>query len=72
MSVTEKLLRQTSETTFVEEHTQSFMTKNGPEGAMYAELVEWTSPTGQKLIGNVVINSKIYIGAIRGKLLQKT
>ena len=46
-SVTEKLLRQTSETTYVEEHSQRFTTKNGRKGAMYAEPVEWTSPTGQ-------------------------
>ena len=38
---------------------------------MYAEPVEWTSPTGQELIGNVVINAKIYIGTIWGKLLQR-
>ena len=60
-SVTEKLLRQTNETTYVEEHSRSFMTKNGRKSAMYAELVEWTSPTGQKPIGNKVINVKIYI-----------
>ena len=34
--VTETILRQASETTYVEEHSQSFMAKNGREGAMYA------------------------------------
>ena len=63
-SVTEKLLRQTSETIYVEEHSQSFMKKNGLEGAMYAEPVEWTSPTGQKFIGNVVLSAKNCIGTI--------
>ena len=72
MLVTEKLLRQTSETTYVEEHCQSFMTKNGCKGAIYAEPVEWTSTTGQKFIGNVVINAKIYIGTIWGKLVQRS
>ena len=38
---------------------------------MYAEPVEWVSPTGEKGIENVVINAKIYIGTIRGKLLQR-
>ena len=70
-SVTEKLLRQTSETTYIEEHSQSFMTKNGRKSAMYAEPVDWTSPAGQKLIRNVVINAKIYIGTIWGKLHQR-
>ena len=45
--------------------------KNGREGAMYAEPVQWVSPTGEKLNGNVVINAKTYIGAIWGKLLQR-
>ena len=70
-SVTEELLQQTSETIYIEEHSQSLMTKNGCKGAMYAEPVDWTSPAGQKLIRNVVINAKIYIGTIRGKLLQR-
>ena len=70
-SVTEELLRQTSETTYVEEHSQCFMTKNGRKGAMCAEPVEWTSPIGQKFIGNVAINAKIYIGIIWGKLVQR-
>ena len=39
-SVTEKILRQASETTYVEEHSQRFLAKNGREGAMYAEPVE--------------------------------
>ena len=69
---TEKLLRQTSETAFVEEHSQSFMKKNGREGAMYAEPVEWTSPTGQKIIGKVVIKAKIFIGTIWGTLLKRS
>ena len=34
-SLTEKLLRQTSESTYVVEHSQIFKTKNGREGAMY-------------------------------------
>ena len=38
---------------------------------MYAEPVEWVSPTGVKLIGNVIINAKLYIGTIWGKLLQR-
>ena len=38
---------------------------------MYAEPVEWVSPTGVKLIGNVMINAKLYIGTIWGKLLQR-
>ena len=46
-SVTEKIL-QASETTYVEEHIQSFMAKNGRKGAMYAEPVDWVSPTGEK------------------------
>ena len=47
------------------------MTKKGREDAMYAEPVEGTSPTGQKFIGNVVINAEIYIGTIWGKLIQR-
>ena len=47
------------------------MAKKGPEGAMYAEPVEWISPTGGKFIGNVVINAKIYNGTIWGKLLEQ-
>ena len=38
---------------------------------MYAEPVEWVSPTGVKLIGNVMINAKLYIGTIWGKLIQR-
>ena len=45
--------------------------KKGRESAMHAELVEWTSFTGQKIIGNVVINAKIYIGTIWGNLLER-
>ena len=70
-SVTEKILQRASETTYVEEHSQSFMKKNNREGAMYAEPVEWVSPTGLKLIGNVMINAKLYIGTIWGKLIQR-
>ena len=59
-SLTETFLRQASETTSVAEHSQSFMAKkNGREGVMYAEPVDWVSPTGEKNIGNVVLNSKI-------------
>ena len=47
------------------------MTKNGREDAIFSEPVEWTSPTGQKLIGNVIINAEIYIGTIWGKLIQR-
>ena len=47
------------------------MRKNGREGAIYAEPEELTSPTGHKIIENVVINAKIYIGTIWGKLLQR-
>ena len=70
-SVTETILRQASETTYVEENSQSFMAKNGREGAMYAEPVEWVSTT-EKLIGNVVINAKIYIGTIWGRCDKET
>ena len=38
---------------------------------MYAELVEWVSLTGEKFIGNVVINAKIYNGTIWSKLLEQ-
>ena len=38
---------------------------------MYAEPIEWVSPTGLKLIGNVMINAKLYIGTIWGKLIQR-
>ena len=51
-SVTEKILQRASETTYAEEHSQSFMKKNNREGAMYAEPVEWVSPAGVKFIGN--------------------
>ena len=70
-SVTETILQQAIETTYVEEHSQSLKAKNGREGAMYAELVEGVSPTGEKLIGNVVINAKICFGTIWRKLLEK-
>ena len=36
------------------------MAKYGREGAMYAESVEWFSPTGEKFIGNVLMNGKVY------------
>ena len=45
--------------------------KNGREGAMYSEPVEWLSRTEEKLIGNVVINAKTYIATIWGKLQQR-
>ena len=70
-SVTEKILQRASETTYVEEQSQSFMRKNNREGAMYAEPVEWVSPTGVKLIGNVMINARLSIGTIWVKLLQR-
>ena len=57
-SVTEKMLRQAGETTYFGEHSQSFKAKNGRKGAMYAEPVEWVSPAGEKLFGNVVINAE--------------
>ena len=38
---------------------------------MYAEPVKWVSPTGEQLIGNVIINAKLYIGTIWGKLIQR-
>ena len=38
---------------------------------MYSEPVEWVSPTGVKLIGNVMINAKHYIATIWGKLIQR-
>ena len=38
---------------------------------MYAEPVEWVSPTGVKIIGNVMTNAKLYIGTIWGKLIQR-
>ena len=47
------------------------MAKNGREGAIYAELVEWVSTTGEEFAGNVVINAKVFIGTIWGKLLQR-
>ena len=47
------------------------MAKSGREGAMYAEPAAWDSPTREKLIGNVVINDKIYIETIWEKLLQR-
>ena len=64
-SVIKKKLRQDSETTYVEEDSQSCMAKSGREGALYAKPLEWVSP-----IGNVVIKAKIHIGTICGKLLQ--
>ena len=70
-SVTEKILERSSETTYAEEHSQSFIKKNNREGAMYAEPVEWVSPTGVRLIGNVMINAKLYIGTIWGKLIRR-
>ena len=70
-SVTEKILQRASETTYAEEHNQSFMKNNNCEGARYAEPVEWVSPTGVKLIGNVMINAKLYLGTIWRKLIQK-
>ena len=66
-SETETFLQQASKTTYVEEHSQRFMAKNGREAAMYTEPVEWVS----KFIGNVVINGKISIGTTWGKLLQR-
>ena len=39
-SVTEQILQRASETTYVEEHSQSFMKKNC-EGAVCAEPVQW-------------------------------
>ena len=56
-SVTEKILQRASETTYANEHSQSFIKKNNREGAMYAEPVEWVSPTGVTFIGNVMINA---------------
>ena len=38
---------------------------------MYAEPVEWVLPTWVKLIENVMINAKPYIGTIWGKLIQR-
>ena len=57
-------MRQASETTYVKKHSQRFMAKNGREGAMYAEPVEFVSLTGEKLIGKVVINAKMFVGTI--------
>ena len=45
--------------------------KKNREGAMYAEPVEWVSPTGVKFIGMMMINAKLYIGTIWGKLIQR-
>ena len=70
-SETENILQRASRTTYAEEHSQSFMKKNNREGAMYAERVECVSPTGVKLIGNVMINAKLYIGTIWRKLIQR-
>ena len=47
--LTETILQQASGTTYVKEYSQSFMAKNGREGAMYAEPVEWVSPLGENL-----------------------
>ena len=49
-SVTEMILRQDSETIYVEHHSQSFIATNGRKGAMYAEIVDWVSPTGENLL----------------------
>ena len=38
---------------------------------MYVKPREWVSPTGVKLIGNVMINAKVYIRTIWGKLIQR-
>ena len=57
-SVTETILRQVSETTYVEEHSQSFMAKTKREGAMYAEPVEWVSPTGESIYWKIGNHSK--------------
>ena len=38
---------------------------------MNAEPVEWVSPTEVKFIGNVMINAKLYIRTIWGKLIQR-
>ena len=70
-SVSEKIIRHANETIYVKEHSRSLMAKNGREGAMYAEQVEWVSPTGGKFIGNLVIIAKIYIGIILVKLPQR-
>ena len=69
-SVTEEFLRQANETTYFEEHNQSFMAKNQREGAMHAEPAEWISTTRQKIIENVV-KSNNYIGIIWRKLVQR-
>ena len=69
-SVFETVLRPATETTCVEKHSQSFMEKNGRKGDMYAETVEWVSPTGGKANGIVLINAKTYMGTVWGKLLQ--
>ena len=45
--------------------------KNGRKGAMYAEPVEWVSPAGEKLFGNVVINAEFTWEQFGGKLLQR-
>ena len=47
------------------------MEKNNCECAMYVEPVDWVSPTGVKLIENVMINAKLYIGTFWGKLIQR-
>ena len=47
------------------------MAKNGREGAMYAEPVEWVSPLGVKRIRNLVTNAKIYMVSIWGKPLLR-
>ena len=70
-SVTKTVLEQASETTYVEEHSQSFMAKNGREVAMYVEPVDWVSSTGETLIGNVVVDAEICMGTIWLKLLQR-
>ena len=46
-SITEKILRQASETTSIKKPSQSFVAKKGREGTIYAEPVEWAPPTGE-------------------------
>ena len=57
----EKFLCQAMEPTYGGEHSQNFMKKNWRKRAMYTKPAECVSPTGKKLIGNVVINGRTYI-----------
>ena len=68
-SVTETILQHSSETTNVEEHSQSFMEKMDSKALCMQSFYGLTY--SRKFIGNVVINAKFFIGTNWGKLLQR-